>query len=61
MGYRGCVGDDGSLECVDRFCYLGDMLEAGGGAGMASRTRVKCAWSNFKKLIPLLTSRVASL
>ena len=33
--------DDGSkFECVDKFCYLGDMLCAGGGAKEASRTRV---------------------
>ena len=35
------VLEDGSnLECVNRFCYLGDMLEAAGGCGEASRTRV---------------------
>ena len=27
------------LECVSRFCYLGDMLSAGGGV----RVRVRCA------------------
>ena len=26
------LGEDGKLECVDRFCYLGDMIGAGGGA-----------------------------
>src|SRR5277367_5851525 len=25
------LGVAGSLECVDEFCYLGDMLECGGG------------------------------
>lgn len=24
--------DDGKLECVNKFCYLGDMSAAGGGA-----------------------------
>ena len=32
----------GKLEYVDRFCYLGDMLGAGGGVEDASRNRVKC-------------------
>src|SRR5664279_1558131 len=27
------------LECVEQFCYVGDMIEAGGGAGDASRVR----------------------
>ena len=31
--------DDGSiLECLNRFCYLGDMLGAAGGCREASRT-----------------------
>ena len=33
--------DGSSLECVNRFCYLGDMLGAAGGCGEASRTRVR--------------------
>ena len=32
-----------SLECVDKFCYLRDMIDSGGGAEDASSTRVKCA------------------
>jgi hypothetical protein len=51
----------GSLEVVDRFCYLGDMIGAGGGAEEASRTRVQCAWAKFRELMPLLTTRGASL
>ena len=30
-------------ECVTKFCYLGDMIGAGGGAADASRTRVRCS------------------
>jgi hypothetical protein len=55
------LGQDGRLECVDRFCYLGDMIGAGGGAEDAARTRVKCAWGKFNELAPILTSRGASL
>ena len=32
--------DGSSLECVNRFCYLGDMLGAAGGCAEASRTKV---------------------
>ena len=41
---------DVELECVDEFCYLGDMLGAGSGAGEASRVRVRCAWKKFMEL-----------
>ena len=50
-----------NLECVDKFCYLGDTIAAGGGAGEASRARVRCAWAKFRELAPILTSRGASL
>jgi len=56
-------GQDGNsgLECVARFCYLGDMIGAGGGAEDASRTRVRCAWGKFNELKPFLASRGTSL
>ncbi len=43
------------LECVDRFCYLGDMIGAGEGAEEASRARVRCAWDKFRELALILT------
>ena len=48
------------LECVPKFCYLGDTLGAGGGVEEAARARVRCAWAEFKKLSPILTARSAS-
>ena len=45
------------LEVVASFCYLGDMLSAGGGCEIAVTTRVKTAWKKFRKLLPVLTSR----
>ena len=45
-----------SLECVDKFCYLGDMIGSGGGGEDASSMRVTCAWVS-----PILTARRASL
>ena len=35
------------LKSVDTFCYLGDMLSAGGGVEEAARCRVRCAWGKF--------------
>jgi hypothetical protein len=53
-------GDAGKLECVDRFCYLDDMLCSGGRVEEASRIRVKCALGKFRELALMLTSRGAS-
>ena len=50
------VGPD-KLEVVASFCYLGDMLSAGGGCETAVTTRVKTAWKKFRELLPVLTSR----
>jgi hypothetical protein len=52
---------DCKVEKVDSFCYLGDMIGAGGGAEEASRTRVRCAWAKFNELGPILQKRGASL
>ena len=55
------LGAGQNLDCVDKFCYLGDMIAAGGGTEEASRARARCAWAKFKELAPILTSRGASL
>ena len=47
------------LECVPKFCYLGDTLGAG-GVDEVARARVQCAWAKFKELSPILTTCVAS-
>ena len=44
-----------------KFCYLGDMLSAGGGCELASIKRCKCAWAKFRQLLPLLANRHLSL
>ena len=49
------VGNE-KLEVVPEFCYLGDMLSAGGGCELAAITRCKCAWGKFGQLLPLLTN-----
>ena len=55
------LGSAGKLEVVDSFCYLGDMLSAGGGCELACRTRAKYAWRKFMELLPLLARRGVSL
>ena len=42
---------------VASFCYLGDMLSAGGGCEIAVTTRVKTVWKKFRELLLVLTSR----
>ena len=42
------------LECVPKFCYLGDTLGAGGGAEEAARAR---ASAKFKEISSNLTAR----
>ena len=50
------IGDE-KLEVVAEFCYLGDMLSAGGGCELAAIKRCKAAWGKFRELLPLLTNR----
>ena len=45
------------LEVVPEFCYLGDMLSAGGGCELAAIT----GWGNFRQLLPLLTNHQVSI
>ena len=46
-------------EVVDEFCYLCNMLIAGGGVEASSVMRVRSGWKKFREL-SLLTSRVFS-
>ena len=50
-----------NLEVVDKFCYLGDMLDADGGAESNTVTRVRSGWEKFRELLPLLTTKAISL
>ena len=50
------VGNE-KLEVVPEFCYLGDMLSAGGVCELPAITCCKCAWGKFRQLLPLLTNR----
>ncbi|XP_057307369.1 uncharacterized protein LOC130645400 [Hydractinia symbiolongicarpus] len=53
--------NSGSLEIVENFCYLGDMLGSEGGVGRSVTCRIGSAWKKFRELLPLLTSRVLSI
>lgn len=48
----------GNVECVNKFCYLGDMTGSAGGADEALRARVQCGLAKFREI---LTTRSASL
>ena len=49
-----------NFDVVNQFCYLGDMLGAGGGAETSTVARIRSGWKKFRELLPLLTSRVIS-
>jgi len=55
------IGIGVSLEKVDKFCYLGDMLDADGGCDSAVTARVKSAWKKFCEYLPILTGKGFSL
>ena len=42
------IGDGASLELVDMFCYLGDMLSVDGDADAAVEPRVCKGWNKFR-------------
>jgi len=50
------IGDNASLELVDKFCYLGDMSSVDGDADAAVKTRIRIGWNKFRQLVPLLTN-----
>jgi len=55
------IGDGASLELVDMFCYLGDMLSVDGDADAAVEARVLKGWNTFRQLVSLLTNKDISL
>ena len=49
------------LESVDSFCYLGDMISAGGGCESAAITRARTPWGKYRDLLPILSSKSVAL
>ena len=39
------------MECVSKFCYLGDTLGSGGGVVEAARARVRCAGPSLRSFL----------
>ena len=54
------LGNEVHLENVGKFCYMGDMLNGGGGGNSASVVRAR-AWRKFKELSGILTRKKVSL
>ena len=57
-GAVGAVGLGGGVVGeVKQFCYLGDVLERGGGSQRAIRARVGAAWRKWKEMASMLVNR----
>ena len=57
-GAGGAVGVGcGVVGELKQFCYLGDVLECGGGSERAIRARVGTAWGKWKEMASLLVNR----
>ena len=46
------IGNGTSQEKIDKFCYLGNMLDADGGCDSAVTARVRSAWISFVNTYP---------
>ena len=55
------ISTEVSLEKVDKFCYLGDILDADGGCDLEVTARVRSAWKKFHEYLPILTGKGFSL
>jgi len=53
------IGDGSSVEIVDEFCYLGDMLSVDGDADAAVIARIHSGWFKFRSLASFLTIKHA--
>ena len=51
------IGNGVSLEKVDKFCYLRDMLDADGGCDSAVTARVRSAWKKFHEYLNILIEK----
>ena len=51
------VMENGIVEEVPNFCYLGDFLDRDGGAERAVRARVAAAWNKLREISGLLVNK----
>ena len=59
--YEAVELDGNKYEVVNQFCYLTDIISAGGGAEASTVARVRSGWKIFRILLPLIASRVITL
>ena len=45
---------------MDKFCYIGDMLNVDGDAVAAVEARIRIGWNKFRQLVPLVTNNDVS-
>lgn len=55
------VVDAESYEAVLRFCYLRDIVDAGGGCDAAVTSRIRIDWKALRDMVPSLTSWIPTL
>jgi len=55
------IGASAKPEFVDKFCYLGEMLNVDGDADAAVEARIRIGCNKFRQLVPLLTNKDVSL
>jgi len=55
------VGDGSSVEIVNEFCYLGNMLFMDDKADAPVTTRIQNGWFRFSSLPSILTAKDVSL
>jgi len=55
------IGVNANLELVDKFCYLGDMLNVDGDVDAAVENRIQIGWNKFGQLGQLLTNNDISM
>lgn len=55
------IGNGTKFEWVEKFCYLGDVINANGGADSAVIARVSAGWKKFRELVPFLTNKAVPL
>ena len=56
--YKAFELDENEYKVVNQFCYLGDMISAGGGAEARTITCGRPGWKSFRVQLPLLASRI---
>jgi len=49
------------IEVMEKFCYLDDVENENGIAELAVTNRIRCGWSKFRQLAPVLTAKDTSL